>query len=81
MTYEFALKDHIVVRQESTGEERFGIVTLVLGSGAAVVDLPKNATFKLSSRLIIEPNGETKLGMFTLIKHVPYAEVTGKVTQ
>jgi hypothetical protein len=81
MNYQFSPKDHIVVRQESTGEERYGMVSLVLGTGAAVVDLPKDKTFKRSSRLIIEPNGETKLGMFTLIKHVPYVEPLKQVAK
>lgn len=74
MDYLFGSEDQVVLRQDDTGAERWGKITLVRGNGDAEVFLPKGRGFYVDSWLLIKPSGFTMMRMFRVIKHITKAE-------
>lgn len=72
--FTFTENDPVVIRQDATNSQRYGKVIKVNGRGEALVQLFKDKTFKREGRLLIKPDGKSGLGLFTLIKHMPYQE-------
>jgi hypothetical protein len=81
MTYSFTIGDLVVIRQEATNNQRLGKVVKVNGRGQATIQLYKDRVFKREGTLRINTDGASGLGLFTLIKHVPHAELlaTGRM--
>lgn len=74
MSYTFTEGDLVVIRQDDTNNQRMGKVTKVNGRGEATVQLYKDKIFRREGTLLINREGKSGLGLFTLIKHVPHAE-------
>lgn len=73
-SYKYTLGDVVVVRHEATNSQRMGKIVDVRENGAGHVQLPADKKYPRDSFILVQTNGISLMGAFTVIKHVPYAD-------